>query len=295
MSRSRSCASLLGFCFLVGIGSVALAQEEESEDGFEPWAVGLTLQTDEQDSQSFFTTFNWGVTEDTWLFFSAGRSMLPAERADISTDDLIFGVDHSFGLLGASLEVEQWGEKDAVESLDYRGSIYLHGDRFNVGVELERRDIDLSFPIVGPRDRPIQRTTELTSDGTGVYFRADLTDWWRVYGSAREYDYSRSLAVLPRLDVFNFLSSSTLTLANSFLENDRRFGFEWRAGQKLINLSFGRNNSAVDGLELEFVSASFMFPISYRMDLEFNLGRSTADFLEPSVYGGVLLLIYGGS
>ena len=71
-----------------------------------------------------------------------------------------------------------------------------------------------------------------------------MTDWWRVYGSAREWDYSRTLAILPRLDAFNLLSSSTLTLANSFLENDRRLGFEWRAGRNLINLSFGRERTA---------------------------------------------------
>ena len=114
----------------------------------------------------------------------------------------------------------------------------------------------------------------MTGDGSGIFFRADLTDWWRVYGSAREWDYSRTLAILPRLDAFNLLSSSTLTLANSFLENDRRLGFEWRAGRNLINLSFGCSRSAVDRSELESINASILFPISYRMDLEFNLGRS---------------------
>ncbi len=295
MSYCKPQNLLFGLCLLAGTGSVALAQEEASGDSFRPWAIGLTLQTDELDSQSFFTTFNWGVAEDTWLFFSAGNSTSPAERADISTNDLVAGIDHNFGSIGASFEVEQWGEKNAVESRDYRGSIYLHGDRFNVGIEAERRDIDLTFSIARPMGSMAQRTTELTSDGRGIFFRADLTDWWRVYGSAREYDYSRSLTVLPRLDLFNFLSSSTLTLANSFLADDQQFGFEWRAGDKLINLSLGRNRSAVDQFELESVNASFLFPVSYRMDLEFNLGRSTADGLEPTVYGGVMLLIYGGN
>jgi hypothetical protein len=270
------------------------AQETAAEDTFRPWAIGLTVQTDEQHSDSVFTTLNWGVTEDTWLFFAAGRSNSPAERADISTKDLVAGVDHSFGWVGATFEIEKWGEKDAVESFDYRGSVYVYGDRFNVGVELERRDIDLSFSIVGPRDRLVERTTGLTGDGTGIFFRADLTEWWRVYGSAREYDYSRNLTVLPRLDQFNLLSTSTLTLANSFLENDYRLGFEWRAGRSLINLGFGRNRSAVDQSNLESVSASVLFPVSYRMDLELNVGRSSYDDFEPSVYGGVMLLIYGG-
>lgn len=290
----RCFSSVIGLCLLVGSGSVALAQESESGDTFRPWAIGLTMQTDEDHSQTFYTTFNWGVAAKTWLFFAAGHSASPPDGADLSTNDLLGGIDHSFGLVGMTFEVEQWGQKDEVESFDYRGSVYLHGERFNIGLEREWRDIDLTFSILNPLGELVPRTTELTGKGTGIFFRADLTDWWRVYGSARKYDYSRDLGVLPRLDVFNFLSSSTLTLANSFLEDDYRIGFEWRAGTKLINLSFGRNRSAVDLSELESVSASILWPISYRMDLEFNIGRSSSDFFEPSVYGGILLLIYGG-
>ena len=294
-SSPMRCSSwVFAIYWLVACGSLALAQQTEPDDTFRPWAIGLTVQTDEEHSQSLYTTFNWGVAADTWLFFSAGHSTSPAERANIATNDLLAGIDHSFGLLGITFEAEQWGEKDEVESFDYRGSIYLHGDRFNVGFELERREIDLTFSILDPLGRPVSRTAELTGDGTGIFFRADLSDWWRVYGSAREYEYSRNLALLPRLDVFNFLTSSTLTLANSFLEDDYRVGFEWRAGNKLINLGFGRNRSAVDLSELESVNASILLPISFRMDLEFNLGRSSSDFLQPSLYGGVLLLIYGG-
>ena len=294
MSSCRYLSWLAMTYFVAGFGSFAFAQDADTDETSRPWAVGLTFQTDEQQSESVYTTLNWGVTEDTWLFFAAGRSTSPAERADISTNDLVAGVDHSFGWLGATFEVEKWGEKGAVESFDYRGSLYVHGDRFNVGVEVERRDIDLTFSIVGPRDRPILRTSNLTGNGVGLFFRADLTDWWRIYGSARQYDYSRNLTVLPRLDVFNLLSTSTLTLSNSFLEDDYRLGSEWRAGRSLINLGFGRNRSAVDQSELESINASILFPVSYRMDLEFNLGRSSSDFLEPSAYGGVMLLIYGG-
>ena len=290
----RCFSSIAVLCLLVGSGSVVFAQETESDDSFRPWAIGLAVQTDEYHSQSVYTTFNWGVAANTWLFFSAGQSTSPAELADVSTNDLLAGIDQSFGLFGMTFEVEQWGQKDEVESFDYRGSFYLHGERFNIGLERERRDIDLTFSFLDPLDRAVTRTTELTGEGTGIFFRADLTDWWRVYGSARDYDYSRDLRVLPRLDVFNLLSTSTLTLANSFLEDDYRVGFEWRAGTKLINLNFGRNRSAVDLSELESVSASILWPISYRMDLEFNIGRSSSDVFEPSVYGGLLLLIYGG-
>jgi hypothetical protein len=290
----RCFSSIIAVCLLGASGSLAFAQETTSDDTFRPWAIGLAVQTDENQSQSFYTTFNWGVAADTWVFFSAGQSTSPAELADISTNDLLGGIDHSFGLFGITFEAGQWGKKDEVESFDYRGSFYFHGGRFNVGLELERRDIDLTFSILDPLGQLVSRTTEFIGDGTGIFFRADLTDWWRIYGSSRKYEYSRNLSLLPRLDVFNLLTSATPTLANSFLKDDYRVGFEWRAGTKLINLNFGRNRSAVDLSELVSVSASMLFPISYRMDLEFNVGRSTSDFFEPTFYGGVLLLIYGG-
>jgi hypothetical protein len=63
---------------LLGAGGLpALAQETGSEESFRPWAIGLTLQTDEAQSESLYTTFNWGVAENTWLFFAAGQSKSP--------------------------------------------------------------------------------------------------------------------------------------------------------------------------------------------------------------------------
>jgi hypothetical protein len=283
-----------GLGLLVTASTFALAQETGSSDTSRPWAIGLAVQTDEDNSESVYTNLNWGVTENTWLFFAAGQSSSPAARANIETTNLIAGLDQDFGLFGASFEIEQWGDRGSLESFGYRGSFYLDLERFHIGVEAEQREIDLTFTIIGPRDRVINRTTDLNSDGLGIFFGADLTDWWRVYGSAREYDYSRNLNILPRLDVLNFLSSSTLTLANSFLEDDTRIGFEWTAGRSLINLSFGKNHSAVDDTELNSVNASVLFPISYRMDLELNLGRSKFQSFEPTAYGGVMLLIYGG-
>ena len=62
-----------------------------------------------------------------------------------------------------------------------------------------------------------------------------------------------------------------------------------------FNLGFGRNRSAVDRSEFEFVTGSFLFPLTYRMDLELSLGRSRSELFESSTYGGVMLIFYGGS
>ena len=130
---------IVGLGLLVTASTSALAQETNSGDEPRPWVVGLAVQTDEDNSESIYTNLNWGVAENTWLFFAAGQSSSPAARANIETTDLIAGLDQDFGLFGASFEIEQWGDSGSLESFGYRGSVYLDLDRFNIGVEAEQR------------------------------------------------------------------------------------------------------------------------------------------------------------
>jgi hypothetical protein len=50
----------------------------------------------------------------------------------------------------------------------------------------------------------------------------------------------------------------------------------------------------VDGSRLESFEIAFLFAVARRMDLEINLGQGRSDLLGSGVYGGLLLLIYGG-
>ena len=48
-----------------------------------------------------------------------------------------------------------------------------------------------------------------------------MAEHWQLYLGLAEHDYERNLNVLPRIDSLNLLSTSTLTLANSFLDHER--------------------------------------------------------------------------
>ena len=93
-------------------------------------------QVDDESNDSLLATFNWGVTEGTWLSFTAGRSSSPADRANIDADTLVASVDHSFGTVGVALEIERWGDEDALETSDWRGTVYYEPERFRIGVAL---------------------------------------------------------------------------------------------------------------------------------------------------------------
>ena len=122
-----------------------------------------------------------------------------------------------------------------------------------------------------------------------------LAERWRLSIGIEELDYERDLTVLPRIASLNLLSASALTLANSFLDHDRFLAVERDLGAAtVLSLRFARDESAVDGAELDTIEGAVLFPLGRRVDLEVDLGHGGSDFFQSGYYGGLLLLIYGG-
>ncbi len=261
--------------------------------GHEPpgdWMFGVARQVDDESNDSVFATFSWGVTEDTWLSFAAGRSS--SNLANVDADTLVASVDHSFGTAGVTLELGRWGDEDALETSDWRGSVYYEPERFRIGLAYERRDIDIPFTIVGPFGGRIDRTAQLSGDNVGVDVRVQPAEGWQIYFSATEYDYDRDLAPLPRIALLNLLSTSTFTLANSFIDHERMIAFDRELGAKLLTMTFTTDRSAVDGSKLATLDAALLFPIGGRVDLEVNVGHGRSDLADAGLYAGIMLLFY---
>ena len=282
---------LVCVCMVAAAAMPAFAQDDAAPGSL--WAVGLGAQVDEDSSDSVLATVNWGVTRSTWLLFSAARSRSPAERADISAQSLVAGVDHRFGLVGVTFQVERWGDSDVLESDELRGSFYIQQERLRIALNHERRDIDIPFTLTGPLGGTVRRTAQLSADSFGLSVRVQPAERWQLYFEATEHDYERDLALLPRIDRLNLLSTSALTLANSFVDHERMLGFERELGRTLLNVSFREDRSAIDGSKLETIEAGVLWPISRRIDVEVNLGSGRSDLVDSGLYGGVLLLIYG--
>lgn len=280
--------------FSVTLASLVLAAVAEDAAAQRIWAIALAAEVDDESNDSVLTTFNLGLSDQTWLTFSAGRDSAPREGADVRARTLGAALDHRFGFVGVGLAAERWGDPDSIESADLEGSIYVQNDRFRLALERESRDIEIRFTVTGPLDRAFERTAGLDADGTGLSVRIRLVERWDLYASAMEYDYSRDVTLLPRADSLNLLSTSALTLANSFVDEKRSMGVEWTGPNKVVGLHANRDRSAVDSTELTSVSVAVLVPVGRRVDLEVNLGRSDSDLLGAGLYGGLLFLIYGG-
>jgi hypothetical protein len=296
MSSSSVCrllrAALWAACLTLSVPSESLAADADDLAG--SWVLALSGEGDQQASSAFGAAFDWALAAETWASFSAARSRSPRERADVTARTLSAGIDHQFGALGATLRVEQWGDPGEVESFDVQPAVYLRSERLTATLLYEQRDVDIMFTVTGPLGRTIARTASLRATGVGARLSAALGTERRLTVSAKRYDYSRDLSALPRIEVLNLLGASALTLTDSFLDRDLSVGLEWGFGEKLLDLSYRRDRSAVDRTQLETLDVGVLFPLAPRLDLEIDVGRGVSQTLESSTFAGVLLLVYGG-
>jgi hypothetical protein len=90
------------------------------------------------------------------------------------------------------------------------------------------------------------------------------------------------------------LSTSTLTLANSFIDHERSIGAEREIGRTLFSMRFARDHSAIDGSKFETYDFAVLVPLGARVDLEVNVGSGRSELFGAGHYGGLLFLVYGG-
>ena len=133
----------------------------------------------------------------------------------------------------------------------------------------------------------------MSADSVAVNARVAIGEHWQLYLGLAEHDYERDLNVLPRIENLNLLSTSTLTLANSFLDHERYVAVDRELGRVSFNVRLSTDRSAIDGSEFDTAEAGVLFPIGNRVDLEVNLGNGRSEFFDAGWYGGLLFLVYG--
>ena len=238
------------------------------------WMLGLGAQADEDEGESLLGTLYVGVGSRTWLTFVAGQSSSPADRADIEADTLVLGVDHRFDKVGFTLESRAMGRPGALETEDLAGSVYFDRDRWRIGFGYEARDIEIPFTLTGPLGGHVHRDAHVSADSVGLNARVALGERWQLYFGLAEHDYDRDLDVLPRIASLNLLSTSTLTLANSFLDHERYVAVERELGR--ASAERARHRPIVPRSTARSSRRSkrrVLFPIGNRVDLEVNLGN----------------------
>ena len=109
--------------------------------------------------------------------------------------------------------------------------MYFDRERWRIGFGYETRDIEIPFTLTGPLGGTLRRTVDVSADSISVDARFAVAEHWQLYFGLAEHDYERNLNVLPRIDSLNLLSTSTLTLANGFLDHERSVAVERELGK----------------------------------------------------------------
>ena len=276
------------------VTGVAQAQFSDAAEPATFWTVGVSALTDDESSHNLAVSFDVAPSERMWISALVGESRSPRSRADVSADTLAVGIDHRFGLVGLRAGLERWGDSGAIESDDSSLGLYFQTGRVKVELATEKRDIDITVTLPEIDGRAFSRKVPLSADGQSLTLRVDASERVRLRFGIEDYDYPAGLAALPRVDALNLLSASTLTLANSFVSEVLRAGVEIEIGNKVLGFGLSKDESAIDRSKLTSFDAALMIPVGRRIDLEISVGRSDSDLFETGIYGGLLLLIYGG-
>jgi hypothetical protein len=294
MSSSNARWLLLGLSLVGGAAGAQGGAGLPGAGADNGWVLILSALRDEESYEHSLASFHFAFQDETWVSVTAGRSHAPSTEQDVSAGLFALGIDHDFGPIGFALSAEQWGDDNNLESRDWRGEVFFDRDRYRFAVVHEQRTIDIFFSGTGAPLLTDLRRVGIDADGLGLNWRFRVAPNWQTYGSWMDYDYPRGVRLIPRADRLDLLSTSTVTLAYSFIDRYETVGLEYSLGQKLITFDYGQDRSTIDGEKLRSIGASILWPVAPRMDLEFRLGSSRSDGFDSTVFGGLTLLIYGG-
>jgi len=305
--------SLRGLGLIVGLLATVPASMAQAPAPAQASVFSGTAQIDEEGAYGLGAGLDLPLAEDTWLQMTAGLADSSAERDSLSTYRFGLGIDHFFAPAGIALALDYWGDGDSIDTLALKGDLYFRTERARFGVNATYRDIKLNYEVPALARNLVDDSQSFASTGVGAnfryswgaasfYARGSIFDYDEQIGDvATRVDLSRVPAPLrpniqQRLEnvvrAVQFLSASSLTLANSLLAHSASAGIDYRVGEQTFNVEFGHDRAEVDDLDVTSLSVGWLFPAGNAVDLEVRVGTSDAGTYGTAAYGGLSVFVY---
>jgi hypothetical protein len=289
MFRSLSLSLLSAIALAMGAPG-AIAQDAASDavsEGFDGMSLFLVgFQVDEDGARATHASFGQELTRSTWVQLSGGFTEPTDDDAGSSTRFTSFDLEQMFGIVGFGAGVEFWGDGDDLRTTRWRGTLLLRPGNFRLRGYAERRKADVTFEalVLGV---PVRRkgNLEITGYGGSAGFFAD--NGFNAFVTHTEWEYSDDPQGLAFLARFTDFTKTALTLSNSFLQRTTMVAIGYSQGMNSFNVDFARDISAVDREEIFTYSGSWTRAVAVAHDLEFRLGLSDTQALDPSMYFGL--------
>jgi len=254
------------------------------------YILGLGAESDTSDSLAFSAFGDFGITEKTWVSVTAATAEAEGAFSQLNTLYGDIGLDHYLDPIGIRIGAAYWGDEDILDSVDFRGSLYVRTKSVSLTVDYERRNFDFLFNLEPFLEK---RQVEFEADGYGLRFRAAAGKRVSLHLRGMSYDYSVDLTRLQNISDLNFLSASRLSLANSLLDHRVDGGIDIEFGLKTLSLEAGRRQTAIDSGRVDSVSAGFLFPASDASDIELRVGYDDSEDFGGTTVFSLFWFFYG--
>ena len=254
-----------------------------------PLIIGMGAEGDTADSRAFTFFTDVGLTDDTWISGSVATTDTEREFFDLSTRYADIGIDHFFKPIGIRLGGAYWGDDDLLESRDFRGALYLRGERGSVSAEFERRNFDLTIDLQLLAD-PV--SVDFSADGIGLSASYRVDDRVTLYVGGMDYDYSRNIRLQPNVDTLRFFSVSRLSTVNSLIDFRASVGLDIEIGDRRLDFRVARWRTEVDQGDIDSFGVGFLSPAGNAADIEFRLAYDDSENFGGATVFSVFLYLF---
>ena len=258
----------------------------------EGYILGAGLEGDSADGLAATVFGEYGLTEKTWISGALARNTVDRQfLEDLDTWYADVGIDHWWDPVGIRAGLAYWGDKDSLESTDWRASLYWRADRFSIAGDYEFRDFKFDLSTV---DLFPARRAGFDASGVGLTTRFDITDTVSFRLSGMDYDYDVNLRLDSRRGLLELLSFSRLSLINSLIDYRAYATLGLDVGERRWQLDVGTWKGEVDGATTRSATIRFMNPIGDTADVEFAFGIDDSELYGNVTFFSVFLYFYGG-
>ncbi|MBT8101542.1 MAG: hypothetical protein KJO95_01150 [Gammaproteobacteria bacterium] len=259
----------------------------------EGYIIGGGFEGDSADGLSASMIGELGLTEKTWISAAVARNSTDLRfREDLKTWFADIGIDHWWDPVGLRAGVSYWGDKDSLESMDWRASLYWRNDTFSIAGDYEAREFTFDLSTV---DTFPARRGGFDADGVGLTTRFDVTDSVSVGLSGMNYNYDVNLRLDSRRGLLELLSFSRLSLINSLVDYRAYATLGIDVGKRRWQFDVGTWKGEVDGSTTRTATVRFLNPLGDAGDVEFSLGIDDSELYGNVTFFSVFLYFYGGS
>ena len=259
----------------------------------EDYIVGFGLEGDSADGLGAAIIGDLAVGKSTWLTAAVARSAVDVpDRRSVESWYGDLEIDHLFDPVGVSLGVSYWGDSDALDSRDWRGSVYWQSDRFMLAGEFEYRDFRFVLPAT---DFFPGRVLRFDANGVGLTARVDLTEKVSLGFQGKDYDYNANLRLDRNRGLLDLLAFSRLSLINSLVDYRVGASLGVDTGRRYWRFEAATWKGEADDSTTRSATLRLTTPVGDRGDIEFGLGVDNSDLYGSVTFLSVFLYFYGGT